>query len=173
MTDRVQIRPADPEDAGVLLALIRALAEYERLLDEVVADEAGLRAALTGESPAVEALIAEADGQPVGFALYFRNFSTFLGRQGLYLEDLFVLPRWRGRGLGRRLMETLARQARAMGARRIDWAVLEWNEPAIGFYRGIGAAPLEDWRSWRLGEEALERLAAQGETGGPSPGGLG
>lgn len=172
MSDGLAIRAAGPADAGVLLGLIRALAEYEHLLDEVVADEAGLRAALTGESPAVEALIAEVGGQPVGFALYFRNFSTFLGRQGLYLEDLFVLPRWRGRGLGRRLMEALARRAGAIGARRIDWAVLEWNEPAMGFYRRIGAAPLEDWRGWRLGGDALDRLASQGETGGPPPGGL-
>jgi len=144
----------------VLLGLIRALAEYERLLDEVVAQEEDIARALAGEAPAVRALLAEVSGEPVGFALYFLNFSTFLGRQGVYLEDLFVLPDRRGAGVGRRLMEALAREARDRGAQRMDWAVLEWNEPAIGFYRRLGAAPLADWRAWRLEGPALERLAA-------------
>ena len=157
------IRHAGPGDAGVLLGLIRALAEYERMLDEVVADEQDIGRALAGEAPAVRALIAEAAGEPVGFALYFFNFSTFLGRQGLYLEDLFVLPERRGEGIGRRLMEALAREARAMGAKRMDWAVLEWNEPAIGFYRSLGAAPMADWRGWRLEGPALDRLAGEAD----------
>jgi len=162
MSGSVRIRPAGPGDAAVLLGLIRALAEYERLLDEVVADEQDIARALAGEAPAVRALIAEAAGEPVGFALYFFNFSTFLGRQGLYLEDLFVLPERRGERIGRRLMEALAREALARGARRMDWAVLEWNEPAIGFYRRLGAAPLADWRAWRLDGPALARLADEG-----------
>jgi GNAT superfamily N-acetyltransferase len=163
MSGAIGIRPAGPGDAGVLLGLIRALAEYERMLDEVVADEQDIARALAGEAPAVRALIAEAAGKPVGFALYFFNFSTFLGRQGLYLEDLFVLPERRGERIGRRLMEALAREARAMGAQRMDWAVLEWNEPAIGFYRRLGAAPLADWRGWRLEGPALDRLAGEGD----------
>lgn len=162
MSGSVRIRPAGPGDAAVLLGLIRALAEYERLLDEVVADEQDIARALAGEAPAVRALIAEAAGEPVGFALYFFNFSTFLGRQGLYLEDLFVLPEHRGERIGRQLMEALAREARTRGARRMDWAVLEWNEPAIGFYRRLGAAPLADWRAWRLDGPALARLADEG-----------
>ncbi len=144
----------------MLLGLIRALAEYERLLDEVVAQEEDIARALAGEAPAVRALLAEVSGEPVGFALYFLNFSTFLGRQGVYLEDLFVLPDRRGGGVGRRLMEALAREARDRGAQRMDWAVLEWNEPAIGFYRRLGAAPLADWRGWRLEGPALDQLAA-------------
>lgn len=163
MSGAIGIRPAGPGDAAVLLGLIRALAEYERMLDEVVADEQDIARALAGEAPAVRALIAEAAGKPVGFALYFFNFSTFLGRQGLYLEDLFVLPERRGERIGRRLMEALAREARAMGAQRMDWAVLEWNEPAIGFYRRLGAAPLADWRGWRLEGPALDRLAGEGD----------
>lgn len=163
MSGAIGIRPAGPGDAAVLLGLIRALAEYERMLDEVVAEEQDIARALAGEAPAVRALIAEAAGKPVGFALYFFNFSTFLGRQGLYLEDLFVLPERRGERIGRRLMEALAREARAMGAQRMDWAVLEWNEPAIGFYRRLGAAPLADWRGWRLEGPALDRLAGEGD----------
>jgi len=162
MSGSLRIRPAGPGDAAVLLGLIRALAEYERLLDEVVAEEQDIARALAGEAPAVRALIAEVAGEPVGFALYFFNFSTFLGRQGLYLEDLFVLPERRGERIGRRLMEALAREALARGARRMDWAVLEWNEPAIGFYRRLGAAPLADWRAWRLDGPALARLADEG-----------
>ncbi len=145
----------------MLLALIRALAEYEKLLDQVEADADSIAAALSGTPPAVAALIAEAGERAVGFALYFRNFSTFLGRQGLYLEDLFVLPDCRGQGIGRRLMQVLATEARRLGARRVDWAVLEWNAPAIAFYRAVGAAPTSDWQSWRLEGEALLSLASE------------
>ena len=160
MKGKAAVRPAGPADAGTILALVRELAEYERLADEVVADEAAIRDALAGRPPAVRALLAEAGGEAVGFALYFRNFSTFVGRQGLYLEDLFVRPAWRGAGVGRALLAALAREAAAVGAVRLDWAVLEWNEPAIGFYRRLGAAPLAQWRGWRLEGEALAKLAA-------------
>ena len=173
MSGALSIRPAGVSDAAVLLRLIRALAEYERLLDEVVAQEEDIARALAGDTPAVRALIAEASGEPVGFALYFFNFSTFLGRQGLYLEDLFVLPDRRGDGVGRRLMQALAREARDRGATRMDWAVLEWNAPAIGFYRRLGAAPLGDWRGWRLEGSALGRLAEGDDGGGAGAGGLG
>lgn len=159
MTRPVTVRRAGPEDAGIVLGLIRELAEYERMLDEVVADEAGIARALGADPPAVAALLARAGDEPVGFALYFRNFSTFLGRQGIYLEDLFVRPPWRGHGVGRALMAALAREAVASGAARMDWAVLEWNEPAIGFYRRLGAAPLAQWRGWRIEGGALRALA--------------
>ncbi|MEJ2514125.1 MAG: GNAT family N-acetyltransferase [Gammaproteobacteria bacterium] len=160
MKPALAIRTATAADAGTLMGLIRALAEYEKLLDQVEADEDRIAAALSGSPPPVAALVAEADGRPVGFALYFRNFSTFLGRQGLYLEDLFVLPEWRGRGVGRRLMQALATEARRFGARRMDWSVLDWNAPAISFYRAIGGEPTRAWQGWRLEGDALEALAA-------------
>jgi GNAT superfamily N-acetyltransferase len=155
------IRTAVLADLPVLLSLIRALAEYERLADEVVATEAGLRASLFGEAPGAEALLAFAGGEPVGFAVFFHNFSTFVGRRGLYLEDLFVRPEHRGRGYGRRLLAHLARLAVERGCGRFEWAVLDWNEPAIGFYRKLGARPLADWTVFRLEGERLARLATE------------
>lgn len=161
MTAQVTIRRATPDDAGEVLMLVRELAEYERLRDRVVADEPLVRAALSGEVPAARALLAEAGGEVAGFALYFANFSTFIARQGLYLEDLYVRPRWRGTGAGRRLMAAVAAEAAAAGAQRLDWAVLDWNAPAIGFYERLGAKPLSDWRVYRLEGPALSRLAAE------------
>ena len=158
----VRIRPAVEADVPLVASLIRELAEYERLLHEVRLTEERLRAALFGERPYAEVAIAEdADGEPAGFALYFHNFSTFLAQPGIYLEDLFVRPAHRGAGAGRALLEHLARLAVERGCGRLEWAVLDWNEPAIGFYRRLGARPNDDWTIFRLTGEALERLAAE------------
>jgi GNAT superfamily N-acetyltransferase len=139
--------------------MIKALAEYEKLADQVVATEASLREALF-ERRFGEVIIGYAGNEPVGFALFFHNFSTFRGAPGLYLEDLFVEPRWRGRGFGRKLLQYLAGIALARGCHRMEWAVLDWNEPAIQFYRRAGARSLDDWRIFRLTGEPLDHLAA-------------
>ncbi|MEQ1568312.1 MAG: GNAT family N-acetyltransferase [Myxococcota bacterium] len=156
------IRPATSADVGLVLSLIRELAEYERLADQVVATEALLRESLFGPRPAAEVRIAEVAGEGVGFALFFPTFSTFLGRPGIWLEDLFVRPAHRGSGLGRALLAAVAREAVARGAGRLEWSVLDWNEPALGFYRALGAAPMADWTTHRLTGDALERLADSG-----------
>jgi GNAT superfamily N-acetyltransferase len=153
------LRAATREDLGLILGFIRDLAEYEKLLDQVVADEAALDAALFGTHPQAEVVIASHDGDAAGFALFFHNFSTFRGRRGLYLEDLFVRPRYRGFGIGKALLAHLARLALARGCARFEWAVLDWNAPAIGFYQSLGARVLDDWRVCRLDGEALARLA--------------
>ena len=158
MSDPLLIRPAVAADVPLILEFIRRLAEYERLAHEVAATEAGLRQWLFGDRPYAEVVIAEYDRQPVGFALFFHNFSTFLGRPGIYLEDLFVAPEHRGRGVGRALLRHLARLAVERGCGRLEWWVLDWNEDAIRFYRGVGAVPMEDWTVFRLTGEALERL---------------
>lgn len=157
---RVSIRPARRDDVPVILALIRALAEYERLADQCRADAPSLEATLFGDRPAAEVLIAEVDGVAAGFALFFHNYSTFLARPGLYLEDLFVQPEHRGLGVGRRLMAALARIAVARGCGRFEWSVLDWNAPAIGFYRSLGAIGMDGWTVQRVSGEALQRLAA-------------
>lgn len=164
MTDAppaIVIRPAVREDAGQMLTFIRELAEYEQLAHEVVADEAGLAAHLFGERPYAEALIAEVDGVPAGFALFFHNFSTFLGKPGLYLEDLFVRPQYRGLGLGKRLMVRLAQIAVERDCGRFEWWVLDWNTPAIDFYRRLGAVGMDEWTVQRVTGDALKALAAQ------------
>ena len=148
------IRPATPGDVAAIGTLIRELAEYERAAESAVATDDDLRAALFGPDPAVFCHVAEADGEVVGFALWFRNFSTWLGRHGLYLEDLFVRPAYRGRGLGRALLETLVALARERGWGRVEWAVLDWNEPAQAFYRSFGARPMDEWTVWRLAGDA-------------------
>jgi GNAT superfamily N-acetyltransferase len=158
---QVAIDAATPADVPELLALIRGLAEYERLADQVEASEARLVHALFGERPAAEALLARAGGEAVGFALFFTNYSTFLTRPGLYLEDLFVLPAWRGKGIGRRLLSRLARVAVERECGRFEWAVLDWNEPAIRFYESLGARALSDWTLYRLQGDALRQLAAE------------
>jgi len=158
------IRPAAPADVADLLGLIRALAEYEKLTHLVVADEAALTDALFGTRPAAEALIAtEAGNTPraAGFALFFHTFSTFLGRRGLWLEDLFVLPEHRGQGLGRALLAHLAGIARDRGCGRFEWSVLDWNTPAIGFYEAMGATLLPEWRIARVTGDALVRFGAR------------
>jgi GNAT superfamily N-acetyltransferase len=163
---RVHIRPAVESDVALVLSFIRELAEYERLAQEVVATEANLRRSLCGEHPAAHAVIALLDGMPVGFAVYFFNFSTFVGRPGLYLEDLYVRPAARGRGVGRSLLAHLARIAVERGCGRMEWAVLDWNEPAIRFYRSLGASPNEEWTTYRLSSGALGRLASSAGTRG-------
>jgi GNAT superfamily N-acetyltransferase len=154
------VRPATPADVPTIARLIRALAAYERLAHEVVLDEDRLREHLFGPRPYAEALLAEEAGAVVGFALFFHNYSTFLGRPGLYLEDLFVEPAHRGRGHGKALLAALARLAVERGCGRLEWAVLDWNEPAIAFYRALGAEPMDEWTVYRLTGDALRRLAA-------------
>lgn len=157
----IGIRGAVREDVGLILAFIRELADYEKLAHEVVADEAGLDMQLFGERPRAEVLIAEVDGVPAGFALYFHNFSTFVGKPGLYLEDLFVRPAFRGLGLGKRLMVRLAQIAMECDCGRFEWSVLDWNAPAIEFYRGLGAVGMDDWTVQRVSGDALRALATQ------------
>ncbi|MDB6089360.1 MAG: N-acetyltransferase [Gammaproteobacteria bacterium] len=159
MTDTVTIRPATEHDVPVILAFIRDLAQYERLEHEVVATEAGLRNALFGPRPYAEVAFACIAAEPVGFALFFHNFSTFLGRPGIYLEDLFVRPDARGRGIGKRLLVWLAHTAVERGCGRLEWAVLDWNEPAISFYRNLGATLKSEWQMFRLTGAALTDLA--------------
>ena len=153
------IRPAQPDDAALIHGFVRELAEYEQLLHEVEASEADLAGALFGPSPKAFCDIAEWDGQPAGFALWFYNFSTFVGRPGIYLEDLFVRPAFRSRGIARALMRHLARRCIEEGLGRFEWWVLDWNEPAIRFYRSIGAEPMAEWTVQRVSGAALEKLA--------------
>jgi GNAT superfamily N-acetyltransferase len=154
------IREAAEADVALVASLIRELADYERLLHEVRLSEDVLRDALFGERRYAEVAIAEVDGETAGFALFFHNFSTFLGRPGIYLEDLFVRPPHRGAGVGRALLRHLAQLAEERGCGRLEWAVLDWNEQAIGFYRGLGARPTSGWSVYRLDGDALGRLAA-------------
>jgi GNAT superfamily N-acetyltransferase len=161
----ITIRNATPEDVPLILGFIRALAEYERLSHHVVATEAVLEQSLFGAKPAAEALIASLpDGDsaaevPVGFALFFENFSTFAGRPGMYLEDLFVVPEARGKGVGKALFQRLAQIAVERNYCRLDWAVLDWNEPAIAFYRSLGAIAMDEWTVNRLTGDALRQVA--------------
>lgn len=155
----LDIRPAEPADIPLVLALIRGLAEYEKLAHEVVATEEKLEASLFGDRPVAEALIARYKGSPAGFALYFHNFSTFLAQPGLYLEDLFVKPEYRGHGIGRAMLIFLARLAVKRGCGRFEWAVLDWNRPARDFYESLGARPMSDWIIHRVSGEDLIRLA--------------
>ena len=155
------VRPATPADVPTILGFVRDLAAYEREPDAVEASEAMLHHALFGASPAAEAVVAEQDGAPVGFALFFHNFSTWKGRRGLYLEDLYVTPEARGRGVGKALLAHLAGIALDRGCARFEWAVLDWNAPAIGFYRAIGAVGLDEWTVQRLSGDALVRLAGR------------
>ncbi len=155
----VTMRPAVPDDADVILGFVRALAEYEREPDAVEVDAETLRGQLSESHPPFFCTIAEIDGVPVGFALWFQTYSTWRGRRGIYLEDLFVLPEHRGQGIGRALLASLAAETRARGGARLEWAVLDWNTPAIDFYRARGAVPLSEWTTFRLSDEALDRLA--------------
>ena len=154
----LHIRPAERRDAGLVLELIRELAEYEKLLDQVEATEARIEEALFGASARVFCDIAELSSAPVGFALWFYNFSTFKGRHGIYLEDLYVRPAHRGLGVGRVLLERLARRCVAEGLGRLEWAVLDWNAPAIAFYERLGATAVNEWTTFRLTGPALARL---------------
>lgn len=161
------IRPATADDAPAIWGLVRELAEYEQLSHAVDGDAASLAAALGGPRPSVEALAAVADGGIVGYALFFATFSTFRARAGIWMEDLYVTPAWRGRGVGRALLAEVAAVADRRGCARLEWSVLDWNEPAIGFYRGLGAGLLDDWRICRIDGDALGRLA-RGDAGEPA-----
>ena len=155
----IKIRSARKQDAKLIVEFIRGLAAYERLSGQVVVTEALLKKNLFGAKPAAEVLIAERNGSPAGFALFFTNFSTFLGRPGIYLEDLFVKPEHRGGGVGKALLRHLARLAVRRGCGRVEWSVLDWNKPAITFYRGIGAKPMDGWTVHRLTGGRLLRFA--------------
>lgn len=161
MSDPITIRPATREDVPRVLEFIRDLARYERLEHEVSASEAELAQALFGERRYAEVVFACSGGQPVGFALFFHNFSTFKGRPGIYLEDLFVRPQARGRGIGKLLLAHLARTAVERRCSRLEWAVLDWNEPSIAFYRSVGAVPMDEWTTFRLTGDALSLLAGR------------
>lgn len=155
-----RIEQARERDVPVILRLILELAEYEKLADQVSVTEAGLRASLFGERPAAEVVLGYAGAEAAGFAVFFQNFSTFLGRPGLYLEDLYVMPPWRRQGLGRRLLAYLARLAVERGCGRMEWSVLDWNEPALRLYRKLGARPLDEWTVYRLTGAALLELSS-------------
>lgn len=161
----IDIRAATERDAPLVLELIRGLAEYERLANECVATEQQVRASLFGAAPQAEVVIASVEGEAAGFALFFHNYSTFLARRGLYLEDLFVRPGWRGRGVGRALLAHLARLAIERGCGRFEWSVLDWNEDAIRVYEKLGARPMSDWTLYRVTGAPLERLAAEAGPG--------
>ena len=160
MNKNFGIRPAKPEDAGLVLEFIKKLAVYEKCANDVVADEAAVYHSLFVERSA-EVLFAEENGAVVGFALFFHNFSTFVGRKGLYLEDLFIIPEKRGRGYGKALLKHLAKIAVERHCGRMEWICLDWNEPALKVYRSIGAVPMDEWTVQRLDEEALKRFAGE------------
>ena len=155
----LHIRSASRHDLALILELIRALAEYEKLSDDCVATEASLERTLFGERPFAETLIADWNGVPAGFALFFHNYSTFLARPGIYLEDLFVKPEWRGHGLGKGLLVRLAQMAVERGCGRVEWSVLDWNAPSIEFYKRLGAKPMDEWTIFRLTGAELTALA--------------
>jgi len=153
------IAPAEPADAALVFSFVRELAEYEKLLHEVEATEEGLAGALFGATPRVFCDIARWNGEPAGFALWFYNYSTFRGRHGIYLEDLFVRPAFRGAGIGKALIRALAARCRDEGLARLEWWVLNWNAPSIAFYESLGAKPMDEWTVYRLSGDALERTA--------------
>jgi GNAT superfamily N-acetyltransferase len=159
----INIQKAEAKDIPLILHFIQSLAEYERLRDSCIATEEKLRATLFSESPAAEVIIARVDGDPMGFALFFHNYSTFLAQRGIYLEDLFVKSEARGKGVGFALLSALARIAVERGCARLEWAVLDWNQLAIDFYRRIGAVPLDDWTVMRMTGDSLADLARRGE----------
>lgn len=156
--DQFSIRFAEQQDVSLILTLIKELAVYEKMLDEVVATEESLRENLF-EKKMVEVIIGEYQNEPVAFALFFPNFSTFLGKPGLYLEDLYIKPHMRGKGIGRQILTFLARLTQEREYGRLEWVCLDWNEPSIKFYKKLGAIPMDDWTTYRLQGEALEKLA--------------
>jgi len=159
--NELTMRPATEADVPLLLDFIRAIAEYEKLLHEVVATETGVRSSFFGEGAVAESVIAELDGEPAAFAVFFHNFSTFKGRRGLYLEDLFVKPEFRRLGIGKKLLVHLARIAVERDCARFEWVALDWNEPANKFYGELGAEIMDDWRIFRMSGEAMKKLAGQ------------
>ncbi len=156
------IRPARPDDVATIASLIRELAVYERLEHEAKATPADLTRHLFGERPSAEVLMAEVDGSPVGFALFFSSFSTFRGQPGIYLEDIFVRPDHRGQGIGKALLASVAKVAVDRNCGRLEWSVLDWNAPSIAFYRAQGARPMDEWTAFRVDDQALLDLAASG-----------
>jgi GNAT superfamily N-acetyltransferase len=155
----IRIASADESQVPLIIYFIRQLADYEKLLHKVEADEAQIRESLFGPKPAAEVLLAYLDGEAAGFAIFFPTYSTFLGKPGLYLEDLFVEPKFRGQGVGKALLVHLAKLTLERGGARFEWSVLNWNEPSIQFYRGLGAEPLDAWTMYRVTGEKLEKLA--------------
>ena len=155
----ITITRASPDDVPTILSLIRELAEYEKLLHRVSATEASLRRDLFGERPYAEVLIGRLDGAAVGYALFFHSYSTFMARPGIYLEDVFVKPAARGKGVGKALLRAVARAARDRGCGRVEWSVLNWNTPSIEFYKSLGAEPLDEWTTYRMDEAAIANLA--------------
>ncbi len=160
---KIEIREAKIEDVPLILQFIRELADYEKLLHEVVATEEILRETLFGPRPGAEVVIGYADQKPAGFALFFHNFSTFLGRPGIYLEDLYVKPEFRGNGFGQQLLSYLAKLAKERNCGRLEWWVLDWNESAIKFYKSLGAIPMDEWTVFRVTGNALDELANRGK----------
>jgi GNAT superfamily N-acetyltransferase len=158
MNSNLLIRTSTAEDVPLILDFIRALAEYEKLTHDLTATEVDIRESLFGERPAAECVLAFWESRPAGFAVYFHNYSTFLGRAGLYLEDLFVRPEYRGKGIGRALLLHLAGIAKDRKCGRLEWAVLDWNTPAIDFYRRLGAKPMDEWTVYRLDKKGIARL---------------
>jgi GNAT superfamily N-acetyltransferase len=157
--ERFEIRSATQSDVPIILSFIKKLADYERLSHEVIATEESLRQTLFGPQPIAEVAIGYCKEEPVGFVLFFHNYSTFLGRAGIYIEDLFVDEAYRKRGFGRALLLHVARLAKERGCGRVEWSVLDWNEPAINFYKNLGAVPMSEWTIFRVTGESLERLA--------------
>lgn len=159
-----RIRSAQVEDVSTIFGLIQALAEYEKLSHAVTGHEAALKEHLFGDRPCIEAVLADSEGKSVGFALFFTNYSTFLTKPGIYLEDLFVLPEYRGMGIGKALLSHLAGLALERDCGRLEWSVLDWNEPAIGFYQRMGATILPDWRICRVTEDAIAQIASANQS---------
>jgi GNAT superfamily N-acetyltransferase len=159
MPDAIRITPATPADVPTILAFIRELAEYEKLLDRVTATEDLLHHSLFGPRPYAEVLMARVDGRPAGYALFFHNYSTFLARPGIYLEDVYVQPALRGRGVGKALLREVARAAVERDCGRLEWSVLDWNKPSIDFYLSLGATPMDEWTTYRMDEGAIADLA--------------
>ncbi len=162
LDDKLRIREAKPEDVPLILQLIRELADYEKLSHEVVADEKTLRETLFGERKYAEILIAEYNGQPAGQALFFHNYSTFIGRPGIYLEDIYVRPSLRGKGIGKSLLKSLIKLAKERNCGRVEWAVLDWNEPSIQFYKKMGAVPMDEWTVFRVTQDKFDDIIKGG-----------
>lgn len=160
MNSEITIRQAVEEDIPLILSFIKKIAEYEKLSHEVIATEEILRESLFGKKPSAEVILAYLENQPVAYAVYFYNFSTFIGKKGLYLEDLFVLPEFRGGGLGKKMLLYLFKKAADENCGRMEWAVLDWNEPAINFYKSLGAKPMDEWTTFRVDEEVLKKYSS-------------
>ena len=160
--NKLVIREAKPEDVPLIFQLIKELAEYEKLTHEVVADETILRETLFGDKKYAEILIAEYDGEPAGQALFFHNYSTFIGRPGIYLEDIYIRPSLRGKGIGKALLRSLVKLAKDRNCGRVEWAVLDWNEPSIQFYKKLGAVPMDEWTVFRVTEDKFDNIIEGG-----------